>query len=319
MGSLRTLRNRDYNAHLVYSPSGLMSLFIEDEIRETYGVKTRDAILEVKSEKGFEEMMELMNLAPLIADKWLFVFPEGTSLSIKKKAMRLAEISFGTSVLLIKAKGWLEFKELRESTRTCNDLYLSWIRREDVSQILKRTGLRPDLIEYVAKGYSNNPESIVELAKAIAEGRAVESAKDIRTVIGVGSGTTLEFVLSLLRESSGKQTVRNRIQVMKSLLEEYSPGKLRGYLLGSVKDVYELKVLYLTGEIYKGVYKLPPGYDEKRLSRAGRRLRVVKETPLEEIVRLYLALQESGSWKNDLDALRFIYGFYLAKNVARVG
>ena len=135
-------------------------------------------------------------------------------------------------------------------------------------------------------------------------------------VCGASAGSVVHFAMSLLKEKSvskkGERTVlRNRIREASELADAYGIRSFKGYLLGSVQDILDIKTLYMEGTIYRSVRDLPECYDEKKLSRYNYYFRIiVEEIPYSRILELYLELRRCGTWNSRLEMLRFIYDYY---------
>lgn len=106
------------------------------------------------------------------------------------------------------------------------------------------------------------------------------------------------------------------------LADTYGFTKMRNFLLASVKDILDIKELYMVGAIYDTIRDLPdkkvmdakgnlsPVYDEKRLSKYNSRLKYIIEIPYLRVVRLYLTLKKGGRWFNAMDMVNFMYQYY---------
>ena len=74
----------------------------------------------------------------------------------------------------------------------------------------------------------------------------------------------------------------------------------------------QIKELLISGVVYKQIYKLPDGYDEKRLSKYQRYVWKLKEIPLSRILRLYRSLG-TKIWRSDIEFLNFVYRYILVE------
>ena len=72
MGSLRLLRSHETNVHMLLTSSNLAEIYVYDELKSVCGA-TIDSVLEVSNRSTFNNMLELVNMQPLLSEKWLFV------------------------------------------------------------------------------------------------------------------------------------------------------------------------------------------------------------------------------------------------------
>ena len=312
MGSIKNLRDGNTNIHLLLTSSNLSELYVYDELKSKCKA-TRDSIYDINSRSTASEMFELVNVKPFLADKWLFVIEYGKVKSLLKEKKGIFEAD--TSEFLIKVKNYKEFKEAKEMIDRVNDIYLSFIRYYDVEYLLQGYSMPPKLIDFVAKSYANDPEQVFILMNELKSGRIVEKRKDVVDLCGASSGSINSFALTLLKEPpksdrARKMLYRNRIGVSLELAETYGFSKMRNFLMVSVKDILDIKQLYMVGAIYDRIAGLPECYDEKKLSRYNVYLRTIIDIPYPRIMRLYLLLKKCGRWYTDIDMINFIYQFY---------
>ncbi|MGV3076435.1 hypothetical protein ACEE21_15255 [Clostridium baratii] len=312
MGSIKNLRGGDVNVHLLLTGSNLSELYVYDILKEKCNA-TRDSIYDITNKSSANEMLELVNTQPFMANKWLFVIEYGKVKSVLREKKGVFETD--TSEFLIKVKNYKEYKEAKGLLSRVNDIYLSYIRYYDVEFLLQGYGLSPKLIDFVAKSYSSDPEQVFVLMNELKNGKVFEKRKDIVDICGISAGSLNSFALSLLKEppktvKGKKTTYRNRIGVALELSETYGFSKMRNFLMSCVKDILDIKQLYMVGTIYDRISDLPECYDEKKLSRYNMYLRTIIDIPYSRIMRLYLSLKKCGRWFNGMDMVNFIYQYY---------
>lgn len=324
MGSIKNLRDGSKNIHLLLTSSNLAELYIYDTLKEKCK-GSRDSIYTINTKASANEMLELVNVQPFTADRWLFVLEYNKVKSVIKEKRGLFEAD--TSEFLIKVRNYKEFKEVKNMLNRVNDIYLSFIKYYDVEYILQGYSLSSKLIDFVSKSYSSDPEQVFVLRNELRNGRVIDRRKDIVDICGVSSGSISSFALALLKypsetEKGRKLMYKNRIGVALELAETYGFSKMRNFLMASVKDILDIKQLYMVGTIYDSISNLPDTqikdkdgnmvqvYDEKRLSRYNMYLSSIIDTPYSRILRLYLTLKKSGRWYSGLDMANFIYQYY---------
>ena len=313
MGSLRELRSESKSVHLVYSNSGLAEMYAYDELKDVCNASL-ESVYNIESKTDFKNMMELVNIESYLSDKWLFIV-DYSKLRGSCKTYK-GVFSATTSCFLVKVKNYKEYKEFKELVSTCNDLYLSIMRKNDTMFLLQNYGLSQKIIDFVATSYARDPEKIFKLKEQLSLGIEVESQKDIVKLLGVSSGSINSFVLLLLKDppttkKGSKIIYRKRIQMAASLIETYGISTFKNFVTSAVKDILDIKTLYTQGIIYKSIRNIPDCYDEKKLSRYNFYLeRIGLEIPYTRILRLYCMLKESGKWYSSEDMLSFMYDYY---------
>jgi len=324
MGSIKNLRKEDVNVHLLLTSSNLSELYVYDTLKEKCGAGV-DSIYDVNTKSTINEMLELVNTQPFLAEKWLFVLEYNKVKSIIKSKKGIFDVD--TSEFLIKVKNYREYKEVKSLLPKVNDIYLSYIRSYDVDFLLRDYSIPPVLMKFISKSYYSDPEQVFVLLNELKDGRVIEQRKDIISICGVSSGSLTSLALALLKEPpktdrSKKMVYRKRIGVASELAETYGFSKMRNFLTASVKDILDIKQLYMVGAIYDRIYNLPdvkvtdrngntnPVYDEKKLSKYNIYLNTIIEIPYSRIVRLYLLLKQCGKWYSDIDMFNFIYQYY---------
>lgn len=312
MGTLRELNSTEKNVHLLTTNSGLAEIYVYDSLKEKCGASL-DSVYEVKTQGDFKNMLELVNVQPYLADKWLFVI---TYSKLKKMCSKFKGVFLSeTSVFLVKAKNYKEYKEFKELIPNCNDLYLSIIRKYDVSYLLNGYNLSPKIVEFVGVSYSRDPEKVFTLKKELDIGLEISNQKDVVKLLGSSSGSVNRLVFLLLAEPPKSKlglnkVLRGRIQLAEELCQTYGYSSVRNFMLSSIRDIYNIKVLYMQGIIFNAIRDLPEIYDEKQLSKYNIYLeRITNEIPFDRIARLYVALN-SNKWFSELDLVKFMYDYY---------
>lgn len=309
-----------YNIHLMWSASGKASMFVYDTLKKQCNA-TNESILNVSKVSDVKNLLELVLIDPILADKWFIVLEYSTSLKqiiLKHKGLFLSD----TSVFLIKVKNYKQFLEVSEILSplgvSYNKLYISRLRESDIYNLLDDFNLKASLLDFVSKSYSKDPERVFILREFLQEGRKVSTNKDIVKLIGQSSSSVNHVVFSLLRkppttERGYKMVLRGRVSEMNSLVESYGVSSTRNFMLGCVKDLLDIKTLYMQGVIYdtfRGI-ELPSCFDAKRLKKyEGYYLNMITtEIPYTRLVNLFLLLKEKY-WYSDADMLSFIYKYY---------
>lgn len=320
MGTLRELTSNQKNVHMLITDSNIIELYVYDTLKKVCGASS-DSIVEVNNSKEFSTILDLVNLYPLQADKWLFIINYSKIPKLVEKNKGIFESD--SSCFLIKVSRYSDYKAFKEICPKVNDLYLSIIRQNEISYLLYEFGLSQKLVDFVAKSYSRDPEKVFILRKELASGLKVQTQKDIVNICGTSAGSINYFAILLLADppktKRGFEMVyKRRISLAKELIDLYGVSTLRNYLSSTVYDILQIKILYMVGVIYDSIKDLPEitnakgelVYDEKRLSRYNMYLkRIINEIPYSRILRLNLMLKQNR-WYKQADMLEFIYNYY---------
>ena len=320
MGTLRELTSNKKNVHMLITDSNVIELYVYDTLKKVCGASS-DSIVEVNNSKEFSTILDLVNLYPLQADKWVFIINYSKIPKLVEKNKGIFESD--SSCFLIKVSRYSDYKAFKEICPKVNDMYLSIIRQNEISYLLYEFGLSQKLIDFISKSYSRDPEKVCILRKELASGAKVQTQKDIVNICGTSSGSINYFAILLLADppktKRGFEMVyKRRISLANELIDLYGVLKLRNFLSSTVYDILQIKTLYMVGVIYDSIKNLPEitndkgelVYDEKRLSRYNIYLkRIINKIPYSRILRLNLMLKQN-KWYKPADMLEFMYNYY---------
>lgn len=313
MGTLRELTSEKVNVHLVLSNSSLADIYVYDTLKELCKA-TLESVINVESRADFKAMLELVSMQSYLSDKWLFVINYSKVKGACKSHKGMFSIK--SACFLVKVKNYAEFKEFKELIPTCNDLYLPIIRKNDVAFLFKDLEISQKVLDFVATSYARDPEKIFELRKQLLNGMEVQDQRSVVKLLGASTGSINKIVFLLLStppktESGFNRVLKKRVQVCSDLVNAYGTRSLRNFMLATVKDILQIKTLYMQGVIFKSIRDLPESFDEKRLSKYNYYLETIEnEIPYERIMKLYLLLQMNKAWYSTQDVLNFIYKYY---------
>lgn len=313
MGTLRDLSAPDKNVHMLITNSNLAEIYVYDSLKSSCKA-TLESVLRVEKASDFREMLELVGMQAYLADKWLFVINYSKLKSQIKS--RIGVFGSDTACFLVNVKNYREYKEFKELYPRVNDMYLSYMRESEVGYLFRGMGLAQKNIEFVSRSYGRDPDRIFELYNQMKNGLKIESQKDIVKVCGASAGSVAHFVVLLLSDppktdKGERKVIKNRITQAEDLIDAYGVKSFRNFVVGTVKDILDIKTLYMEGIIYKSIRDIPECYDEKRLSRYNYYYRrITEEIPYGRIVRLYVELKRQGMWYSKAQMLQFIYDYY---------
>ena len=312
MGTLREL-NGSKNVHMILTSSSAVEMYVYDTLKSVCNTSL-ESVFEVNTKSDFMEMVELCGMQSYLSDRWLFVIDYSKVKSSLKSSIGIFESE--EAVFLIRVNNYREYKEFKELLPVVNDLYLTFIRKNEVMYLLQGYNLSQRDIDFVAKSYSKDPEKVFILKKELENGLEINSQKDIVKLLGVSTGSITSFAMSLLRdfpktEKGFKIVCRNRLKTARELCEAYGVASFKNFLTATVRDFIYIKELYMEGAIYNSIRDLPEVFDEKKLSRYNFYLRSLSsDVSYSRLVSLYCMLRESGSWSDVFDMIEFIYEYY---------
>lgn len=311
--ALPDLLKPEYNVYLVLSNSSKARLHVYDTLKERAKAGL-NSIIKVDSKQSWNDMVSMIGTESLLADKWLVEIEYNKLRGIvgRNKGVFMTE----SAVFLINVYRYSDFLRFKEEVSQCVGLYLSAIRYRDVQYLLDGYNLSQKVLDFVAKSYFRDVEKVFELRDALKSGIEVKTEKDVISLLGEGSGTVFELVVSLTRpikvSKNGKSiAMKNRISDMDQLTKSFGYRSLYTMIGSTIYDVLCLKVLYLNGKIYDIVENTPNGYDEQRLSKYNSMLRTITENiDYNNLVRLFVAFAEYGKWESQSDTIGFLYNYY---------
>lgn len=313
MGRLSYVGSQEKTVHMITTGASIAEMYVYDELKKVCNA-TVDSVLEVGSKSEFKEMLEMANIQPYLADKWLIIIDYKKVKALLKKYRGVFEST--TSRFLIKASNYRDYKEFKEIVPDVNDIYLSRLGHKDIMYLLKDYSLSQSVLDFVVKSYSRSPDKVFMLRSELEKGLVISNSKDVVKVCGESSSSVNHFVFLLLAKppetkSGVSRVCKKRIQVANSLISVYGVSTFRNFVLSAVRDVLYIKQLYLQGVIYNSIRNIPECFDESKLSRYSMYLKSISdEIPLSRIVRLFVSLCNSGNWLKESDMLEFIYKYY---------
>lgn len=311
MGSLAELGREPVT--LLQTTSSLCEMFVYDTLKGICKAGL-ESITTVKSKSDFNEMLDMISMSPILAEKWLVVLEyKKVKSSIKD---HVGIFRSDTAMFLVKVENYKDYLEFKELYSNVNDLYMAIMRLKDIGYLFKGLPLSSKLINFISKSYAREPDKVFQLWKEMSLGAEITSQKDITAICGVSSGSVQSLVISMLRplpttEKGRKTVIRNKLKTCEELIDTYGIESLRNFIVASIKDILAIKMLYMNGVIYNRIKDIPEVYDEKRLSRYSYYLKQIEvEIPYSRIVRFYLLIKKTRVWKNQLQLLDFLYEYY---------
>lgn len=314
MGTLKDLKDVDKRVYMLLSSSNLAEIYVYDTLKERCNA-TLESVLDVNNNSSFKNMLELVNIQPNLADNWLFVIKYSKVKNLLKKVMGIFQST--TSVFLLQVNDYKEFKEVKELLPFVTDLYLNSIRKNDVMDLLRVYDLSQSVKDFVAYSYYHEPEKVFSLRNELLNGAVVKTSRDVVKLCGESLGSIQTFVFQLLSdapktEAFFKRSYKKKASTVAELCDTFSSKSAYNFIRATVKDILDIKILYMQGIIYNRIKNLPECYDEAKLSKYDYRLKLITDTlSYERILYLYNMLNSNGRWYSSDDGISFLYKYYL--------
>ena len=311
--------NKNVRVLLMQTNSPKLQMFVEDRLKQVLRVKT-ESIIDIENKEDLQKIGEILNILPPIGVSWLIRVNLSTCRG--KELINLIKKST-TCTFLLRSEYYQHYKMIADQLRE-EDGYLSYyatyLTRPDFlylydSFVKDDTKLSKILYDFTYQSYSNDIEAVFNLFLQMNEGRKFESRKEISEVCGISNNSVEGFMLQLLKPLTGtirglKTVLRLRIKAGTDLGETLTYSTFYNYLKNGVDSCIDIKMLQISGIIYKEIKGLPDGYDEKKLSKYQRYLYKITEIPMSSFLRLANQLKECDRWKEELDFMQFIYKWY---------
>lgn len=313
MGTLRDLSAEDKHVHMIITNSNLAEMFVYDTLKAKCKADS-ESVSRVEKVSDFREMLELVGMQAYMADRWLFVVDFSKLKSHIKNHLGIFDSD--TACFLITVKNYADYKEFKQLYSKVNDMYLSFMRESEIGYLLHPFGFSQKNIEFVSRSYGRDPDRVFELLRELKNGAKIESQKDIVNICGASAGSIAHFAISLLSDPPStdkgeRSVIRNRIKEAEDLVDTYGIKSFRNFLVSTVKDILDIKTLYMEGIVYKSIRDIPECYDEKKLSKYNYYFRrITEEIPYGRLVKLYVELKKQGTWYSKVHMLQFIYNYY---------
>lgn len=312
---LKDLTDKELNYHTIMCDSGKLDLFVYNTLKKACS-GNKDTIIYVNKKSDVEEMLDLSLIMPYSAEQWLFIVNYDKVKRHRRKIVEFIKAKNVSSKVLIYFSKYGDFKKFNDDLGSLvHSMYLKNLRKDDMAFLFRRTRLGKDLRDFVFYSYRSEPEKVMELLEYIEGGQSVRSRKDVTELVGVSTGSVQHFIFQLLgkppkTKQSREVVIRNRTYILLELSKVYGIRGIRTILTNSVKDILDIKTLYLSGAVYDSLINIPEGYDSKRLLRYRAFFGKIIDIDYGRILELYMLLYNESAWSSEVDLLRFIYVYY---------
>lgn len=312
---LKDLVDKTLNYHTVMCDSGKLDLLVYNLLKQACN-GNKDTIFYVNKKSDVEEMLDLSLIMPYSADQWLFIVNYNKVKRHRRKLIEFIKAKTVSSKVLVSFDKYADFKKFNDDLGALvNSMYLKTLRKDDMAFLFRGTKLDKDLKEFIFYSYRSEVEKVMSVLGYIKDGHSVKTRKDITELVGVSTGSIQHFIFQLLgkppkTEKSRERIIKNRSYILSELAKVYGVRGIKTILTNSVKDILDIKTLYLSGVVYKSLTNIPEGYDSKRLLRYRVFFGKIIDIEYSRILELYLLLYNEGVWSNELDLYKFLYIYY---------
>lgn len=308
----------DISVVLVQTPSSKMLMFLQDKIKAKYGCRS-DAVIDIENKTDYKKVKAVLGVYPPFAERWyvsvnLDKFFDKELISLVKQST--------TCVFFCTCSKYKTFKNFKEAVKGVDgvfDFYINSLRRADfvyLYDILTRSDnkLTKQLFDYVFKSYMGDVEAVFDLLLQLNQGTKVESRKDITEICGLGGLSVESYIFDLLKDLSGsarglETVIKNRVKAGSDLCDSVGIRSMYNFMSRSIGLLCELKMLMISGVVYKSVRHLPDSFDEQALARYQKYIWRLRMIPMSKLLQLRQSVGETP-WKTELDFLGFIYRYY---------
>ena len=312
---LEALTDKEINVHTVMLDSGKLDMFIYNTLKKSTG-GNKDTIIYINKKSDIEEMSDLALVMPMQADQWLFIINYDKVKRHRRKIIELIKKKNISSKYLVSFSKYVDFKKFNEDLGSiANSMYLKNLNLTDVRFLFRKYRFDKDLFQFIFYSYRSEVEKMMSLLSFLETGHLIKSRKDVTDLVGVSTGSVQHFIFQLLgkkplSEKSQKTVLKNRVNTLTELSKVYGVRSLKGILTNSVKDILDIKSLYLNGVIYKTIDNIPEGYVSTRLLKYKPFYAKILDISYMRILDLYLLLYNERSWNSEVEMYQFIYTYY---------
>ena len=293
---LKDLVDKTLNYHTMMCDSGKLDLLVYNLLKNACG-GNKDTIFYVNKKSDVEEMLDLSLIMPYGAEQWLFIVNYNKVKRHRRKLIEFIKAKTVSSKVLVSFDKYADFKKFNDDLGSLvNSMYLKTLRKDDMAFLFRDTKLGKDLKEFVFYSYRSEVEKVMSILEHLENGQSIKNRKDITELVGVSTGSVQHFIFQLLGAPPKSEKSRER--------------GIKTILTNSVKDILDIKTLYLSGVVYKTLSNIPEGYDSKRLLRYRVFFGKIVDIDYSRILELYMLLYNERAWQSEVELFKFIYVYY---------
>lgn len=263
------------------SDSSYVDIIIRDVLKQRFEVNN-NYVYEVKSGKDIKGVKDLIDVPPLIGDRWLIAI-DGEKLTFNEIVDFFKNIT-SNAICYIKCEKYSTYKKingikvLKERTQNVMFKYYSKLSSNEINELYKyitkdsRYKLKDELLKYVCSAYTYNIDSVCNLFFQIKSGMEFEDKSSIIDAIGVGGNTVEYTVIQLLlmninTDRGYKNALKKVMGLLKDLSNKYRYDSIYNFINSTVDGLITLKEMFIAGKYRKRYKEFPSRFTDKEVSK----------------------------------------------------
>lgn len=305
---------------LVYSPVESLKLFIKDQLYANLGCN-RDSVFNISNQKHLREAQLLGEVVPILTNCWLFTVDMDKMQQVIKSVSKNLDSNISGVYYCVTSKyrTFKQAKDLLQDQSGVYDFFGGYFKEKDLLYVYDKlvpeeNRLSDELYTFVKESYSSDVDSIFKLFDVLGTGAKITSKSEIVDISGIGGNTIPKYTIELLtsnptKEKGLKLTIANKLRLVEDLSSVFSWNSIRNLMLDTIYGLSDMKLLYLSGNLYKRYVELNDSFDEKRISRYMRYSYLMGIIPMSKLLRAR-SLLETNRCNTSLEFLNFLYAYY---------
>lgn len=306
-------------ALIIYTNSTSLEYFIRGTLKERFNVH-KDFIVSVDSAKGVREAKLDSYVAPYYGDKWLIHVNADKLTKKELNAALTTNTVFGITVFWVSKYATFRYLQDLEIVKKmgvhCPTFTFSRLSYSGVihlhDKMCTKRQLDRKLLDYVAKHYTYDVESICELFSLVRSGNDISTKKEVIEAIGVGGNSidslTIRILTAKFKNEKGRKTVTSNIlKMLDDLGVSYNFETIKRFMKSNVDGFIQMKQLQIMGVYNKPNKEIPEGFDTKKLSKLRRfEWVILNQVTLPQLLNLKLCLTKYNSFYPQVDLMQVI-------------
>lgn len=306
----------------VQSPS--VAYLIRNKLKERFKMH-RDFIVDVTTQKQLHNAKLDSYVAPMMCDKWL-IHVDADKLA-KKDLIAAVDNNTHYGVTVYWTEKWAVYNQLvgldsikKQGVHSpqfrITRMGFYEIRNLLENEIPPKKQLPEALINFVAKNYQYDIQSVMDLIALQKSGNQIDNKKELIEAIGVGGNSIANLTINILKarpktESSRKRNIASVIKLIRDLTYTYNYMTIRRFVLNNIDGCIEMKQLQLMGLYNKPNKEVPEAFDTKRLSMLRRFESIIlNEVDLPRLLNLKICLLKYNDFNAEVALLQAVTEYF---------
>lgn len=309
---------------IVLVQSASLAYLIKNEIKDQYKGH-KDYIIDVETQKQFNEAKLDSYVAPMLTEKWL-IHVNADKLNKKDLIAGLQRNTYH-GVTIYWTEKWSTFNQLinldivKRQGVHCPYFRFTRLGFYEIKTLLEtevppKKQLSEDLKVFVAKNYQFDVQSVMDLITILKSGNSIETKKELIEAIGVGGNSVANLTLKMLKtapktEKGRKRAISDTLKLMQDLSYSYNYQTMRRFMLNNIEGCLEMKTLQIMGLYNKPNKEIPEAYDVKRLGMLRRfEYIILEEVSFPRLLNLKLCLLKYSDFNAEIALVQAIMEYF---------